>query len=148
MALHCPHSMTSMAEFFNNLSLEKLDHLGDVYSPGVEFQDPLHQTRGLPALRKIYEQLLKQLHDVTVTVSDIHGDENTGFLLWTMRYKRRGKENVITGTSHLRFAADGRVATQHDHWDASLPVYGESPLIGWAMRRIKKQTGITSKDGR
>ena len=140
--------MTSMAEFFNNLSLEKLDHLGDVYSPGVEFQDPLHQTRGLPALRKIYEQLLKQLHDVTVTVSDIHGDENTGFLLWTMRYKRRGKENVITGTSHLRFAADGRVATQHDHWDASLPVYGESPLIGWAMRRIKKQTGITSKDGR
>ncbi len=140
--------MTSMAGFFNNLSLEKLDHLGDVYSPGVEFQDPLHQTRGLPALRKIYEQLLKQLHDVTVTVSDIHGDESTGFLLWTMRYKRRGKENIITGTSHLRFAADGRVATQHDHWDASLPVYGESPLIGWAMRRIKKQTGITSKDGR
>jgi len=148
MALHCPHSMTSMAGFFNNLSLEKLDHLGDVYSPGVEFQDPLHHTRGLPALRKMYEQLLKQLQNVTVTVSDIHGDDQTGFLLWTMRYKLRGKEGVITGTSHLRFAADGRVATQYDHWDASFPVYGEFPLIGWLMRRIKRKIGITSTDGR
>lgn len=143
MALHCPHSMATMAGFFNGLTPQKLDSLGDVYSPGVEFQDPLHKTRGLPALREIYQRLFKQLEDVSVTVSDIHGDDSTGFLLWTMRYKLRGNERVINGTSHLKFAADGRVAAQHDYWDASFPVYGESPLIGWAMRRIKRQSGIS-----
>ncbi len=134
--------MAAMAGFFNELTLEKLDNLGDVYSPGVEFQNPLHRTRGLPLLRRIYEHLFRQLPDLSVTVSDIHGDDCTGFLLWTMRYSLRGKSQIITGTSHLKFAADGRVSSQHDHWDASFPVYAESPLIGWAMRRMKRQIGI------
>lgn len=148
MALHCPHSMTAMAGFFNGLSLAKLEDLADVYSPGVEFQDPLHKTRGLPALCRIYEQLFQQLSEVKVTVSDIHGDDRTGFLLWSMHYLLRGKQRVITGTSHLSFAADGRVASQHDFWDASFPIYGESTLLGWAMRRIKRQTSITTAESR
>jgi len=142
MSLHCPDSMATMAGFFNGLSPGKLENLGDVYSPGVEFQDPLHQTRGLPALRRVYEQLFHQFKDVSVTVNDTHGDDRTGFLLWTMRYQYRGKQRVINGSSHLKFAPDGRVAVQQDFWDASFPVYGEFPLIGWAMRGIKRAVGI------
>lgn len=134
--------MATMAGFFNELSPEKLDTLGDVYSPGVEFQDPLHKTKGLAALRAVYERLFTQLTDVRITVSDIHGDESTGFMLWTMHYQLRGKDRAIHGASHLRFAPDGRVASQHDFWDASFPVYGEAPLVGWAMRRIRKQSGF------
>lgn len=127
-----------MAGFFNALAPNKLDNLGDIYSPGVEFQDPLQQTRGLPALRRVYEHLFQQLKDISLTVTDAHGDDHTGFLLWTMRYHFRGHERVITGTSHLRFAPDGRVAAQCDYWDASFPVYGEFPLIHWVMRGIKR----------
>lgn len=142
MALHCPDSIAPMAGFFNGLSLEKLDHLGDIYSPAVEFQDPLQQTRGLAALRQVYQHLFQQLVDLAVTVTDAHGDERTGFLLWTMRYHLRGKDRVITGTSHLQFAPDGRVAVQRDHWDASFPVYGEFPLLGWVMRGIQSRAAI------
>lgn len=145
MALHCPDSMSPMAGFFNGLSPNKLDNLGDIYSPAVEFQDPLHQTRGLADLRRVYEHLFRQLTHVTVTVTDAHGDDRTGFLLWTMSYQFRGKQRVITGTSHLKFAPDGRVAAQRDHWDASFPVYGEFPLIGWAMRCIKRLTALKPK---
>ena len=146
MALHCSDSMAPVAGFFNALSQEKLDHLGDIYSPGVEFQDPLHQIHGLADLRKVYEHQLQQLQDVAVTVTDAHGDERTGFLLWTMRYQMRGKERVITGTSHLKFAPDGRVAQQHDHWDASFPVYGEFPLVGWVLRGIRRR--VTMRPGK
>jgi hypothetical protein len=138
MALHCPDSLASLAGFFNGLSLVKLDHLGDIYSPGVEFHDPIHQIRGLPALRRVYEQLFEQLAGVAVTVSDAHGDERTGFLLWTMRYQSAGVERVITGTSHVKFAPDGRVAAQHDHWDSAFMVHEQPPLIGWAVRGIKR----------
>lgn len=138
MALHCPDSLTPVAGFFNALSPAKLETLGDVYCPGVEFHDPLHHTRGLVELRRVYEQLFQQLKDLAVTVVDAHGDERTGFLLWKMTYKFRSSERVITGTSHFKFAADGRVAAQTDHWDASFPVYGEFPVVGLAMRGIKR----------
>jgi len=142
MALHCPDSIAPMAGFFNGLSLEKLDHLADIYAPAVEFQDPLQQTRGLADLRKVYQHLFQQNVDLAVTVTDAHGDDRTGFLLWTMRYHFRGKDRVITGTSHLQFAPDGRVAVQRDHWDASFPVYGEFPLLGWVMRAIQRRAAI------
>lgn len=145
MSLHCPHSLATVAGFFNGLAPEKLDSLGDVYSPGIEFQDPMHQTRGLPSLRRVFEHLFHQLKDVSVTVTDAHGDEHTGFLLWKMHYRFRGRERVITGTSHIKFAPDGRVAAQTDHWDASFPVYGEFPVIGWAMRGIKRLVSVNPK---
>lgn len=137
MALHCPDSLTAVAGFYNGLSSEKLNHLGDIYSPGVEFQDPLHQTRGIAALRKAYEHFFQQFKQVNLSVTDAHGDEHSGFLLWTLDYQFRGKPRSIRGASHLQFAPDGRVGRQCDYWDASFPVYGEFPLIGWAMRGIK-----------
>jgi len=137
MSLHCPDSLATMAGFFNGLSLAKLDSLGDVYSPAVTFQDPLHDTRGIAALRRVYEHTFQQLADISLTVLDAHGDDRTGFLLWTMRYQLRGHERTIAGTSHLKFAADGRVSVQRDFWDASFPVYGEIPLLGWALRAIR-----------
>lgn len=138
MALHCPDSMTAVAGFFNGLSLGKLDNLGDIYSPAVEFQDPIHQVRGMAALRGIYEDLFEKKNHVSMTVTDAHGDERTGFLLWTLSYQIRGNERVITGTSHLKFAQDGRVLVQRDHWDASFAIDDEFPLIGWAIRGIRR----------
>jgi steroid Delta-isomerase len=143
MALHCPDSLAPVAGFFNGFEPGKLDSLGDFYSPGVEFQDPLNHTRGLPALRRVYEHLFQQLSGIAMTVTDAHGDDRTGFLLWTMNYQFRGKSRSIVGTSHLCFAPDGRVATQTDHWDASFPVYGEFPLIGLTMRGIKRLVSVS-----
>ncbi|MEI6178111.1 MAG: nuclear transport factor 2 family protein [Verrucomicrobiota bacterium] len=137
--------MSPITGFFNGLTPEKLDTLGDIYSPGVEFQNPLRQIRGLPELRRVYEHLFQQLEHMTVAVTDVHGDDRTGFLLWTMNYQYRGMERSITGTSHIRFAPDGRVAAQTDHWDASFPIYGEYPLLGWAMRNIKRLAAAKTK---
>lgn len=146
MAIHCPDSLTAIAGFFNGLAPGKLDALGDIYSPGVEFRDPLHQTHGLAALRQVFEHLFQQLKDLTITVTDAHGDDRTGFLLWEMTYSFRGASRAITGTSHIRFAADGRVAAQTDHWDASFPVYGEFPVLGLAMRGIKRLVTVKTNN--
>ena len=88
---------------------------------------------------RVYENLFQQLANVAVAVTDAHGDERTGFLLWTMTYQLRGRQRIITGTSHLQFAADGRVMMERDFWDASGPVYGEVPLLGWVLRHIKRR---------
>ena len=139
MALHCPDPLVTVTGFFDGISPQKLETLADVYSPGVEFREPLHETRGIAALRGVYERLFQQLDDISIAVTDVHGDDSTGFLAWTMRYQLRGRPRVIQGTTYVKFAQDGRVAVQNDYWDASFPVYGEFPGIGWVMRWIRKR---------
>ncbi len=137
MALHCPDSIAALAVFFGELNPSKLDVLGDIYSPGVEFRDPINEACGIGQLRGVYADLLKRTEDLKIVVEDAHGDERTGFMLWKMTYRARARERQITGISHVTFASDGRISGQQDHWDASWAIYGEFPLTGWLMKRIR-----------
>ena len=44
--------------------------------------------------------------------------------------------------SHLRFAADGRIAYHRDYWDAAEEVYEKVPLLGGLLRRIKRRLQV------
>jgi steroid delta-isomerase len=142
MALHCPDSMTAVTRLLKQMTAAKLESLGDIYSPGVVFQDPLHDARGLAQLRGVFSHLVGKPGGMSVELLDAHGDERTGFLLWTRKYQHGGEAREIRGTSHFKFAADGRISEQLDHWDASFVVYGEFPLLGWLMRKIKQRAQL------
>ena len=139
MALHCPDSMTAVADFYNEMTPAKLDRLGDIYGPGVEFHDPIHNASGLSQLREVLIYRFHHMAAVTVKVVDAHGDDRTGFLWWTVTYQHRGNGRVIHGTSHFKFANDGRIAEQRDHWDSAPVLFGELPLLGWLTRIIKQR---------
>lgn len=145
MALHCPEPLAPFVRFLEGFSPASLEHLGDVYSPGAAFRDPLHEVRGLAALRQVHRHTLHQLQEVAIEVLDAHGDDLSGFVRWRMRFLVRGRAEKVDGCSHLRFAADGRVLDHEDFWDASFPVYGGFPLVGWALRGIRKL--VTARTG-
>lgn len=142
MALHCPDTMTAVADLFMEMTPAKLERLGDIYGPGVAFHDPIHEARGLPQLREVFSQWLKKMPRIAFKILDAHGDDRTGFLLWTMNYRRHGAERVIHGMSHFRFAPDGRICEQRDQWDASFVLYGEQPILGWLMQKIKRRAQL------
>ncbi len=142
MALHCPDSMTAVAGFFNDMTPTKLERLGDIYGPGVEFHDPVHDASGLGELRDVLTHRFRKMNGVSIKVLDAHGDDHTGFLLWIVRYMHDESDRVIQGTSHFKFANDGRICEQRDHWDASFVLYGDNPVLGWLMRIIKRRTQI------
>ena len=77
MALHCPDSMTAVADFYNEMTPAKLDRLGDIYGPGVEFHDPIHNASGLSQLREVLIYRFHHMAAVTVKVVDAHGDDRT-----------------------------------------------------------------------
>ena len=142
MALHCPDSMTAIAGFYNEMTPAKLDRLGDLYGPGVSFSDPIQEAKGLPQLKEVLAGRFRKLEAVAIKVLDAHGDERTGFLLWSMSYRNRGEEHVIHGCSHFRFAQDGRISEQKDLWDASNVLYPDIPVLGWVMGKIKSRARI------
>lgn len=134
--------MTAVADFFNEMTPAKLARLGDIYGPGVTLYDPVHEARGLEQLREVLSNRFKKMDSVAINVMDAHGDDHTGFLLWTVKYQHQGVDRLIHGTSHFRFAADGRIAAQRDHWDASFALYGEYPMLGWLMKIIKRRVQL------
>jgi steroid Delta-isomerase len=146
MALHCPDSLSAVADFLNEMTPEKLERLGDIYGPGIKFHDPIHDASGLQELRQVLASRFQKMAGMEFTVEDAHGDDRTGFLLWIATYQDRGYERVIHGTSHFKFATDGRISAQRDHWDASFALYGALPVLGWLMRIIKRRAQFIPKN--
>lgn len=142
MPVHCPDSMSAVADLFMAMTPEKLERLGDVYGPGIAFYDPIHEARGLQQLREVLSKWFKKMPEISFKILDAHGDDRTGFLQWVMNYHRRGNEQVIHGMSHFRFAPDGRICEQRDHWDASFVLYGEHPVVRWMMEQIKRRAQL------
>jgi len=130
--------LAATASWFNELSPDTLDRLPEVYAPDATFRDPINEARGIARIRAVFEDLFEQLDDVRVTVHDRKGDDGSGFVLWTMRYRFRGRDRKIEGVSYFRFNADGLVKSQQDHWDASFPIYGEFPVIHSLMKGIRR----------
>jgi steroid delta-isomerase len=148
MNLHCPDTMAAVADLFMEMSPGKLERLGDIYSPGIAFYDPIHEIRGLAQLRVVLSKWFRKMPKISFKVLDAHADDRTGFFLWTMTYPQNGIERVIHGMSHFRFAPDGRICEQRDQWDASFVLYGEHPVLGWLMQKIKRRAQfITEADG-
>ena len=141
MTLHCPDSLTAIAGFYHNFTASKLDRLGDIYGPGIVFHDPLQTATGLDEVRELFGHRLRLCKDMTITVLDVDGDDRTGFLAWTWKYRHRGEERVIHGASHCKFAPDGRIREQRDCWDACGLLVGDVPVLGWLVRRIKRRAG-------
>ncbi|BCU77298.1 nuclear transport factor 2 family protein [Luteolibacter sp. LG18] len=142
MSIACPEPLAAIVAHYEKLSPAKLERLGDVYSPNVHFLDPIREARGIAGLRSIYQEMFNNLSNCSMEVIDAQGDEHSGFILWTLFYHYRGKDRSVSGTSHVKFASDGRIAHQQDHWDATFCVYGEIPLLGGLLRFFHRRLKV------
>jgi hypothetical protein len=58
-----------------------------------------------------------------------------------MHFRRKGGSSAsqIHGSTHLRFAADGRVGLHRDYWDPARELYEAVPLLGALMRWLRRK---------
>ena len=100
---------------------------------------------GLAAIQGVYARMFDALDDVRFTILDVVVDGSGAFLTWDMTYRvkrwRPDRTQRIHGASHLRFAADGRIAYHRDYWDAANELYARLPLVGPLMRFLKRRLG-------
>ena len=65
------------------------------------------------------------------------------FLVWDFKFRFKRfdttTEQTVRGTSHLRFAADGRISYHRDYWDAAQELYEKLPVVRVLMRWLKKR---------
>lgn len=123
-----------------------LDSLADIYSDDIQFRDPLHAVNGFQNLTEYFSGMMDDLiecrfefhHSVEMTT------RGEAVLFWTMRYRHAklagGKLLELTGNSHLLF--NDKVYYHRDYFDAGSMLYEHIPLIGFAIRQIKKKVGV------
>ncbi|MBT9486486.1 MAG: nuclear transport factor 2 family protein [Rubrivivax sp.] len=129
-------------EVFERLQPADVAQLGRLYTDDAHFKDPFNTVQGLPAIQRIFGHMFVALDGPRFEIIDVLVQGDQCFLSWdfVFRMKRfRRDEQRIHGSSHLRFAPDGRVAVHRDYWDAAEELYEKLPVVGGLMRWLKKR---------
>ena len=134
-----------ISDFIKLISTFDSDSLRDlpkIYSPTIEFEDPINTVQGLDNLYLMFEDLLKVFSEIEIQVKETSSTDHTAFVRWLMTYRFRKKKYSIDGVTHLKFDSSGLICKHKDYWDASFPLYGTFPLLGSLMRGIKKIAAV------
>ena len=136
-------SIQRIVHFFETLTPQSLDALGQYYTGQARFKDPFNDVSGLAAIRRVFEHMFVSLDQprFVVTAQVVQGRQF--FLTWEFRFgfKRfnRGAEQVILGATHLMLSDSGLITLHRDYWDAAEELYEKLPLLGGLMRWLKRR---------
>ncbi len=128
--------------FFESLTPESAARIGAIYADDAWFKDPFNEVRGVAAIRRIFEHMFVQVEAPRFVIRDLVAQADDAFVTWEFRFRSRrlgNGEQVIRGASHLKFAADGRIARHRDYWDAAEELYEKLPAVGGLMRWLKRR---------
>jgi ketosteroid isomerase-like protein len=123
------------------------DHMGIVeefYDRDATFQDPIHKIKGTPAIREYYEGLYKNVDSIRFEYKNTSESENLVTLEWQMHLKspsiNSGQELTVDGVSLITFGGkEGKVISHRDYFDMGEFIYERIPILGSAIRFIKKK---------
>lgn len=131
--------------FFNKLDKTCTEKLVEIYTKQVTFIDPLHRIEGRKALEAYFGTLYENVTSCRFIFHDRQRQGDTAFITWTMELVHPrldgGQTVTVEGCSRLDFADDGsgRVIYHRDYFDAGAMLYERLPVIGTAVRYVKKQ---------
>ena len=127
-----------LIDFYENLTPASLPRFAEFYSADARFRDPFNDVRGIEAVTGIFAHMFRSVEEPRFVVTDQVADAGGALLLWEFHFRARLgwqlRPQVIHGSSHLKFAADGRICHHRDYWDASEELFMKLPLIGGLLR--------------
>lgn len=144
MGTHADPRAAAAIRFFEALTAADVAAMGRLYTDDAFFKDPFNEVTGLAAVQRIFAHMFSALDAprFVVLTAMVEGDQC--FLTWDFLFRIKGQalERRIHGSSHLRFAADGRIARHRDYWDAAEEFYEQLPLLGALLRWIKRRLNV------
>ena len=138
-------ALDRFAHFFGDFEPDRVSRMLDAtYAPDVYFNDSLKAIRGSAELTRYLEESAAGVEDCKVTIEDITRNLHGEYLVrWKMliRFRKfaKGRDTWTIGITHLRFAADGRVAYHQDYWDSARGVYEHIPCSARGIRAIRRR---------
>ncbi|MDT8999462.1 nuclear transport factor 2 family protein [Paucibacter sp. APW11] len=135
-----------LIQLFENLQPGDVARLGECYSEAVYFRDPFNEVHSLAAMQAIFAHMFETLDAPRFVVSAAFSEGEQALLIWDFHFRMKGQAQPrhIHGSSHLRFALDGRCCYHRDYWDAAEELYEKLPVLGAVLRFIKRKLSATT----
>lgn len=132
----------ALIRFYQELTPDSVGRFGEFYSADAWFKDPFNEVRGIAAIERIFRHMFEQVGEPRFVVVDRVVDDGGAMLVWEFSFRVRlwggGGRQTMRGVSHLRFAADGKVAYHRDYWDTGEELYMKVPGLGALMRGLRR----------
>jgi hypothetical protein len=126
--------------FYKDVKNPRLDAIGDVYASHVKFRDPVHQVQGLAELHAYLSEASENVVSGRFEFLDQLVDKDSAYIKWNMYFShpKLGKEtHVVRGMTQIQFT--DRIYYHEDVYDMGQMIYEHVPVIGWAVKRLRKR---------
>jgi limonene-1,2-epoxide hydrolase len=137
-----PTWLNEFITIYQNLNKDNLSSLESIYHQQIFFQDPLHQVNGLDDFIAYFEQLYSNIISCEFDIKHTIHHDNEAAIYWQMSYQHpklnHGELIIVSGNSHLK-AQHNKITFHRDYLDAGAMLYEHIPLLGSAVRFIKKR---------
>lgn len=135
-------ALNSLVMFYQDMQSQPLNQLATIYHQDILLVDPVGQHHGLQSLTDYFAALLKNLRYCRFEITHQHAFDQGAMLLWRMDYAhpalQKGAAQSLEGCSYLTFR-DARVIFQRDYYDLGEMLYEKVPLLGSAIRALKRR---------
>ena len=148
MSTHADPRAAAAINFFVQLKAGDVRDIGRLYTEQAFFKDPFNEVHQLIGVQRIFAHMFETLDAPRFVVLDSLVQDDQCFLTWDFSFRLQGQalERCIHGSSHLRFASDGRIAYHRDYWDAAEEFYEKLPLLGGLLRLIKRRLKVDQRN--
>lgn len=130
----------SFKSLYRDLSKADLSRMDNIYSDGVVFKDPIHEVSGLVALQDYMSNVCTDLSLCQFEYLDEVVQGGSAYIKWIMHFRHpKLGDGIISlrGVSHLTFS--DKIDFHEDFYDMGAMLYEHIPLLGTAVRCIKKR---------
>jgi hypothetical protein len=132
--------------FYEQFSTATIARLDDIYTPDIEFRDPIHVIHGGLRLKGYLRRMANSLSHYKMRYLDETVTDYGAYLTWEMDYAHRslggGKIITVRGMSRLLFTS--KVYYHEDSYDLGALLYEHIPGLGFATRRVKQHVAAQS----
>lgn len=131
-------------QVFNQLRADNLHILDEFYHPDLHFLDPVGEMKGLANMKSYYAHMYKNVKQINFDFEHHIADGPNHMATWTMTYEvdalNGGRPISMKGVSDIRFDEQTNLVIYHrDYFDMGAMVYEYVPVLGAAVRYLKKR---------
>lgn len=136
--------LQQLKDFYQDMTIERLEQLPLFYDPQVTFTDPVQQIQGIEQLQRYFHHSLENVHYCRFVFLHELASPQQAYLGWQMQLSHpklhHGKAISLPGVSHLTFNnAGNRILTHTDHYDMGAMLYEHLPVLGWLTSKVRQR---------
>ncbi|MGG5836316.1 MULTISPECIES: nuclear transport factor 2 family protein [Enterobacteriaceae] len=137
-----PSVIDRFVDYYTGLDNQPPSALAALYDVNATLLDPFGEHKGLFAIQRYFTHLLTNVESCRFTIDPPLYDDRRFVVTWTMHWSHPriagGETLSLPGCSMAEIQGE-TIVRQRDYYDAGEMIYEHLPLLGWAVRGVKRR---------